>query len=183
MRSWSKPKKTRPSILLQHNKIYSSCKVLQEEFMPIITFLTDNITVESPSGTKLQDIVATSGATLPFSCRMGSCGTCRCVVVDGFENVNPLTEAEQDLFDCLTSVGKHERLGCQLVVTGDVKIRAWLSCNTHNTSVCWRLIRAVNSWSFFATFGQNLPFCGSKSTHLGINCLVVWTLFHTSHIL
>lgn len=92
--------------------------------MAIITFLTDNITIEVEPGTSLQMAVEKAGACLPFSCRMGSCGTCRCVVVQGIENVNPLTEAESDLFESLTSVGRHERLGCQIVVHGDVSIRA-----------------------------------------------------------
>ncbi len=92
--------------------------------MATITFLTDNITVEVDPGTSLQAAVEKAGARLPFSCRMGSCGTCRCVVVQGIEHVNPLTEAESDLFESLTSVGRHERLGCQIVVHGDVSIRA-----------------------------------------------------------
>ncbi len=92
--------------------------------MPKVTFLHDKITVEVAAGSSLQDAVANSAATLPFGCRMGSCGTCRCLIVSGHENVNELTEAENDLFDNLTSVGEHERLGCQLIIKGDVAIQS-----------------------------------------------------------
>lgn len=92
--------------------------------MPKVTFVTDSIEIDVEAGTTVQDAVEKAGASLPFGCRMGSCGTCRCIVVEGAQNVNELTEAENDLFDTLTSVGENERLGCQLVIQGDVSIKA-----------------------------------------------------------
>lgn len=92
--------------------------------MPKVTFLPDNISIEVDSGTTVQDATEKAGASLPFGCRMGSCGTCRCLVTAGIENVNAMTEAENDLFESLTSVGKTERLGCQLVINGDVTIQS-----------------------------------------------------------
>lgn len=92
--------------------------------MPKVTFLHDKITIEVKSGTTIQDAVERAKASLPFGCRLGSCGTCRCVVVVGAQNVNPLTQAEHELFETLTSVGRNERLGCQLVVLGDVAIQS-----------------------------------------------------------
>lgn len=92
--------------------------------MPKVTFLHDKITIEVPIGTKITHAVEMAKATLPFGCRQGSCGTCRCLVIEGIENTNPLTSAEQDLFETLTSVHPNERLGCQLVVMGDVKIQS-----------------------------------------------------------
>lgn len=92
--------------------------------MPKVTFVTDKIVVEVAKGTRIQEIVKLSGATLPFGCRMGSCGTCRVLIEDGMKNLNPHTQQEEDLFETLTSVGDNERLGCQLVVHGDVKIRS-----------------------------------------------------------
>jgi len=92
--------------------------------MPKVHFVTDHLTVEVPKGAKIPDVVDEHGATLPFGCRMGSCGTCRCIIVEGMENLNPRTEEEKELFETLTSVGAAERLGCQLIVYGDVKIRS-----------------------------------------------------------
>ena len=92
--------------------------------MPKVTFVTDKLTVEVPVGSKIPDVVDQCGATLPFGCRMGSCGTCRCIVEEGMENLNGKTDEEEELFENFTSVGAKERLGCQLVVKGDVKIRS-----------------------------------------------------------
>lgn len=92
--------------------------------MPKVTFVTDDLTVEVPEGSKMPDIVDECEATLPFGCRMGSCGTCRCLVEEGMDNLNPRTEEEEDLFEQLTHVEARERLGCQLIVKGDVKIKS-----------------------------------------------------------
>jgi len=92
--------------------------------MPKVIFLQDGIEIEIPEGTSVQDAVEQSGATLLFGCRMGSCGTCRCLIMEGMENLNGLTDEEQALFETLTSVHPNERLGCQLIVQrGTVKIQ------------------------------------------------------------
>lgn len=91
--------------------------------MPKIEFVTEKRVVEVIPGVRLLDVVAASGSSFPFGCRLGSCGTCRCLIEAGMENLNPMTEAENALFENLTSVGKTERLGCQLIIKGDVKIR------------------------------------------------------------
>lgn len=92
--------------------------------MPKVTFLHDNIMIEVEKGALLQDVAEKAGATLPFGCRMGSCGTCRCLIMEGVENLNALTDEERDLFETLTHVHPNERLGCQLVINGDVKIQS-----------------------------------------------------------
>lgn len=92
--------------------------------MAVVTFSHDNITIAVAPGTTVQVAVEKAGATLPFGCRHGSCGTCRCLILKGGENLNKMTQAENDLFDTLTSVGANERLGCQLVVYGDVTIQS-----------------------------------------------------------
>ena len=92
--------------------------------MPKVTFLADHLTIEVPVGTTVQSAVEMAKANLPFGCRLGSCGTCRCIVTEGSENVNSLTEAENELFESLTSVGRNERLACQLTILGDVTIQS-----------------------------------------------------------
>lgn len=92
--------------------------------MPKVTFVTDNITVDVKKGSKIPDIVDQCGASLPFGCRMGSCGTCRVIIEQGIENLNQRTQEEEDLFENFTSVRDDERLGCQLIVKGDVWIRS-----------------------------------------------------------
>lgn len=91
--------------------------------MPKVNFTHDNRVVDVEDGASLIDIVENHQINFMFGCRMGSCGTCRCLIEEGMENLNPKTAAENDLFDTFTSVGLAERLGCQLVIKGDVKIR------------------------------------------------------------
>lgn len=92
--------------------------------MPRVTFLHDKLTIDVAAGTKLPDAVELAQATLPFGCRLGSCGTCRCLVISGMEHLNPLTDAEKDLFESLTHIHPNERLGCQIIVNGDVAIQS-----------------------------------------------------------
>jgi len=53
-----------------------------------------------------------------FSCRNGLCGTCMIDVLEGEENLSPLTEAEKDL-----KRDRKNRLACQCQIEkGKVKI-------------------------------------------------------------
>lgn len=59
-------------------------------------------------------------AGVPFACTEGICGTCVIEVVEGMENLNPMTQEEVDFLGgpC------HERLACQCrLLRGDVKIK------------------------------------------------------------
>lgn len=92
--------------------------------MPKVTFTSENIQIDVPYQSSLKEAVEQSGSNFPFGCKRGSCGTCRCFVVQGMENLNPKTELENFLFSTLTAVEPHERLGCQLIINGDVAIEA-----------------------------------------------------------
>jgi ferredoxin len=50
---------------------------------------------------------------MPFGCTEGICGTCRCTVVSGMENLRPLNDKEEDM-----DLGRDERLACQCVILG-----------------------------------------------------------------
>lgn len=90
--------------------------------MPKVKFTSENIEIDVPIGTHLKNAVDLAHSNFPFGCKRGSCGTCRCFVVSGLENLNPKTELEEFLFSKLTAVEPHERLGCQLIINGDVSI-------------------------------------------------------------
>ncbi len=90
--------------------------------MPRITFLTSGATHEVPAGTSFLDFCQENETPHEFGCTVGSCGTCRLVLEEGADHVNPITEEEQDTLFMVT----HEegaRLGCQLVVNGDITLR------------------------------------------------------------
>ena len=71
----------------------------------------------------LIDICDVNDTPVPFSCRAGSCGTCMVEVVQGAENLSPMSDAEEILLPELTS-NPRARLGCQLTIMGT----AWLRC-------------------------------------------------------
>jgi adenylate cyclase len=90
--------------------------------MPKITFLTTGETYEVSPGTSFLDFCQENDMPHDFGCTVGSCGTCRLVLVEGAGNVQPITEEEADTLFMVT----HERgarLGCQLIVNGDIAVR------------------------------------------------------------
>ncbi len=89
-----------------------------------VRFQSENLEIEVAPGTSLPEVAALADSTFPFGCKRGSCGTCRCFILSGMENLNPKTEHENFLFATLTAVEPHERLGCQLIINGDVTIEA-----------------------------------------------------------
>lgn len=90
--------------------------------MSKITFLSTGETHEVPAGTSFLAFCQENDAPHDFGCTVGSCGTCRCVIEAGAENVNPPTGEELETVEMCTDV-EGARLGCQLVVNGDVSIR------------------------------------------------------------
>ncbi len=57
-------------------------------------------------------------AGVPIGCSNGVCGTCEVEIISGKDNLNTLTEEEEDL-----GMDGDRRLGCQLCVTkGEVEL-------------------------------------------------------------
>ena len=52
---------------------------------------------------------------MPFGCTEGNCGTCRCSVVVGAENLEPRNEKETDM-----DLEDGERLACQCTIRSGV---------------------------------------------------------------
>ena len=65
--------------------------------------------VELENGTKIVDSIEELG--VPIGCSNGVCGTCEVEVLEGMENLNPVTEEEEDL-----GMEGNKRLGCQCVI-------------------------------------------------------------------
>ncbi|MCE9595916.1 MAG: (2Fe-2S)-binding protein [Planctomycetes bacterium] len=90
--------------------------------MPKLTFLVTGQTHEVPAGTKFLDFCRKNNAPHDFGCTVGSCGTCCLTLESGAENVNPATDDEKETVEMCTDV-KGARLGCQLVINGDIAVR------------------------------------------------------------
>lgn len=68
---------------------------------------------EVPDNSPIQ--LACEELGMPFGCTDGLCGTCRCTVVSGMENLEPVNEKEEDM-----GLDENERLPCQLVIKAGV---------------------------------------------------------------
>ena len=90
--------------------------------MPKLTFLVSGQTFEVPAGTRFLDFCQANDAPHDFGCTVGSCGTCRLVIEQGAGNVNPINSEERETVEMSTDV-KEARLGCQLVIHGDIAVR------------------------------------------------------------
>jgi ferredoxin len=91
--------------------------------MPKLTYADTGESFEVPAGTNLLEFCQENTVPQDFGCTVGSCGTCRVVVVSGAENLNPAGDEELETVEmCTDEAGV--RLGCQLVIGGDVTLKA-----------------------------------------------------------
>ena len=67
--------------------------------------------LDVPENEKFVDQIEEAG--VPIGCSNGVCGTCEVEVLEGMENLNEVTEEEEDL-----GMEGNKRLGCQCMVTG-----------------------------------------------------------------
>ena len=86
-----------------------------------VHFLLDDLLVQAPVGTPLQEIADHGGADLTFGCRNGSCGTCRVRIVQGLEQCSAMEAEERDFLVSLSAPEDH-RLACQVCVNGDLEV-------------------------------------------------------------
>jgi len=66
--------------------------------------------IEVPEKEKFVDKIEEAG--VPIGCSNGVCGTCEVEVLEGMENLNEMTEEEEDL-----GMEGNKRLGCQCMIT------------------------------------------------------------------
>lgn len=89
--------------------------------MPKLTFVKHNRTFDVETGTRFLDFCEDHPGLHEFGCQAGSCGTCVLMIRAGADHVNPPSRDEKDTLEMCTEV-EGARLGCQLVIEGDVAI-------------------------------------------------------------
>jgi 2Fe-2S ferredoxin len=101
--------------------------------MPTVTFerLTSEhgepLTVAVPEGGRLVDVCDDHNAPVPFSCKSASCGTCRCEIVEGQDELLPPADDELDILDIFGLTPPRHRLACQAKMKpglGVLRVRA-----------------------------------------------------------
>ncbi|MBL8863200.1 MAG: (2Fe-2S)-binding protein [Planctomycetes bacterium] len=90
--------------------------------MPQITFARDGSSIPVEAGGSFLKACQDHDAPHDFGCTVGSCGTCVLVFVAGSEHVDPPKPDELETLDMCTDV-QGARLGCQLVVRGDITVK------------------------------------------------------------
>ncbi len=88
--------------------------------MPKVRFLPAGFETEITVGTRLIDLTDRfPEASVPYSCRSASCGTCRVRVLQGAAGLSAIEEDERDVLDVF---GDEEdvRLCCQLKLEREV---------------------------------------------------------------
>ncbi len=91
--------------------------------MPTVTFVDHDKSYEVETGKSFLELCQENDAPHAFGCTVGSCGTCRLVILEGADSVDAPTEDELETVEMCTDV-EGARLGCQLVVKGDLVLRA-----------------------------------------------------------
>ena len=86
-----------------------------------VRFLPEDLLVQAPWDTPLQDIADAAGADLTFGCRSGSCGTCRVRVRAGLDHCSAMTPEERDYLRGVDAPADH-RLACQVRARGPIEI-------------------------------------------------------------
>jgi len=85
---------------------------------------TIEVKVEAEAGLSLLDLALKHKVDWGFSCTRGTCARCRCLVLEGMEHLEEITDAEWDRLDD-DEMEEGYRLGCQAIVkSGAGTIRA-----------------------------------------------------------
>jgi len=92
--------------------------------MPIIKILPhpeycpQGAEVSAPVGTSICEALLENHIAIEHACDMScACTTCHVIVREGFNALNPLEEAEEDLLDRAWGLAPNSRLSCQAILS------------------------------------------------------------------
>lgn len=91
--------------------------------MPKVNFQDDELVVDAEIGANLRDVAQSEGASIPFGCEQGICGTCLISVPEGEDNLSDMEDQEKET---LSAMGAEpgQRLACQCQVEGDIAVQS-----------------------------------------------------------
>ncbi|MBK7534255.1 MAG: 2Fe-2S iron-sulfur cluster binding domain-containing protein [Myxococcales bacterium] len=88
--------------------------------MPKISFEHDHKTAEANVDDWLYDVCTDAGASVPFSCKAGACGTCATEVLGAHDGLGRLTQRELRTLETAGLDPARYRLPCLHSVAGDI---------------------------------------------------------------
>jgi len=73
--------------------------------------------IEAKSGVSICDALLANGIEIEHACEKScACTTCHVVVREGFDDLDPSEETEDDMLDKAWGLEPHSRLSCQAIV-------------------------------------------------------------------
>jgi 2Fe-2S ferredoxin len=101
--------------------------------MPKVTFSQINKTFEVPEGFTILEVALNNDIDLEHNCGGNcACSTCHVVVSEGYENLSPKTDEEQDMLNEAEGLTGTSRLSCQSKIFGDIVVNIPASSNPLN---------------------------------------------------
>lgn len=88
--------------------------------MPRVTFRADDKARDAADDEWLYDVAVEAGASIPFSCKAGACGTCATEVLEGADTLGRVTQRELRTLGAANLDPARYRLPCLHSVSGDV---------------------------------------------------------------
>jgi len=101
--------------------------------MPKVNFSQVNKTFEVPEGFTILEVALNNDIDLEHNCGGNcACSTCHVVVAEGYENLSPKTDEEQDMLNEAEGLTETSRLSCQSKICGDIVVHIPASSNSLN---------------------------------------------------
>src|SRR3970282_1229968 len=91
--------------------------------MPKVSFPQASKIFEVPEGFTILEVALNNDIDLEHNCGGNcACSTCHVVVVEGYENLSPKAEEEQDMLNEAEGLTETSRLSCQSKIEGDIAV-------------------------------------------------------------
>ena len=108
-----------------------------------VTFQQDGLTYNAEEGQWLYDVCEAAGASVPFACKAGACGTCATQVVEGEESLGPQKAREIRTLESNGLDPTHYRLLCMADVHGALTLGASAQAKNATASLGLCKVRVV----------------------------------------
>ncbi|MBN4072369.1 2Fe-2S iron-sulfur cluster binding domain-containing protein [bacterium AH-315-F03] len=91
--------------------------------MAKITFLPSEVEVVVEEGATILDAALDNDVELDHNCGGNcACSTCHVIIEEGYDELNPVTEDEQDMLDEAVGLTDRSRLACQCIVNSNTVV-------------------------------------------------------------
>lgn len=86
-------------------------------FLPHAELCPDGVVLEANVGETILDVALRNGINIEHACEKScACTTCHCIVREGFNDLEPSDELEDDMLDKAWGLEPESRLSCQVKV-------------------------------------------------------------------